>query len=164
MMGISIDQYRVSIGLFQKCIFGSKSLFTVYFNLMAIFILIYKLGNFFSRIFYCTHSLLTLIFCNFQSLFIILMALLQAGDIEFNPGPETIHDLSLLHLNIRCIRNKVEYIVDNFLNFQICSSKRHIWMPMFLQIYSLSSTFSTPYRKDRTNHGGGKLAYLNSSL
>ena len=164
-MGISIDQYRVSIGLFQKCIFGSKTLSTIYFNLITIFILIYKLGNFFSRICYYTHSLLTLNFCNFQSLFIILMVLLQAGDIELNPGPETIHDLSILHLNIRSIRNKVEYIVDNFLDFQIlCFTETHLDANVSTDILFLSSTFSTPYRKDRTNHGGGILAYLNSSL
>ena len=93
------------------------------------------------------------------------MVLLQAGDIELNPGPETLHDLSLLHLNIRSIRNKVEYIVDNFLDFQIlCFTETHLDANVSTDILSLSSTFSTPYRKDRTNHGGGILAYLNSSL
>ena len=93
------------------------------------------------------------------------MVLLQAGDIELNPGPETIHDLSVLHLNIRSIRNKVEYIVDNFLDFQIlCFTETHLDANVSTDILFLSSTFSTPYRKDRTNHGGGILAYLNSSL
>ena len=127
-MGISIEQYGVSIGLFQKYIFGNKNFFIVYFNLLSMLLLImYKLGSFLSRICYCANSLLTLNFCSFQSIFIILMVLLQADDIETNPGPETIHDLSLLHLNIRSIRNKVEYIVDNFLDFQIlCFTESHL--------------------------------------
>ena len=29
---------------------------------------------------------------------------------------------------------------------------------------SFSNSYSIPYRKDRTNHGGGILVYLNSSL
>ena len=29
---------------------------------------------------------------------------------------------------------------------------------------SLSDCYCTPYRKDRTNHGGGVVAYINSSL
>ena len=33
------------------------------------------------------------------------MVLLQAGDVETNPGPENLYDLSVLHLNIRG-RNK----------------------------------------------------------
>ena len=45
------------------------------------------------------------------------MLLLQAGDIETNPGPENIYDLSIVHLNIRSIRNKIEYISDNLLDF-----------------------------------------------
>ena len=33
-MGISLEQYRVSIGLYHKCISSSKELFKVYFNLV----------------------------------------------------------------------------------------------------------------------------------
>ena len=59
----------------------------------------------------------------------------------------------------------MEYIVDNFLDFQIlCFTETHLDANVSTDILFLSSTFSTPYRKDRTNHGGGLLAYLNSSL
>ena len=42
------------------------------------------------------------------------MVLLQAGDVETNPGPENLYDLSVLHLNIRSIRNKIDYITTIF--------------------------------------------------
>ena len=93
------------------------------------------------------------------------MLLLQAGDIETNPGPENIHDLSIVHLNIKSIRNKTEYITDNLLDFNIlCFTETHLDANVSTEMLFLSNAYSTPYRKDRTNHGGGILAYLNSSL
>ena len=39
-----------------------------------------------------------------------------------NPGPDTINSsLSILHSNIRSIRNKLDYITENFLDFDILS-------------------------------------------
>ena len=91
------------------------------------------------------------------------MLLLQAGDIETNPGPENIYDLSFVHLNIRSIRNKIEYITDNILDFNILCFT-HLYANVSTEMRFLSNAYSTPYRKDRTNHGEGILAYLNSSL
>ena len=89
--------------------------------------------------------------------------LLQAGDIERNPGPSEIpQDLAIAHLNIRSIRNKLDYIRDNFLDFDIlCFSETHLDDLVPLELLKLEN-FDEPYRKDRTNHGGGVLMYLNS--
>ena len=64
--------------------------------------------------------------CHFA--LIISILLLLASDIEQNPGPPNfLSDLSVLHLNIRSIRNKMEYIIDNFLDFDIlCVSETHL--------------------------------------
>ena len=64
--------------------------------------------------------------CHFA--LIISILLLVASDIEQNPGPPNfLSDLSVLHLNIRSIRNKMEYIIDNFLDFDIlCFSETHL--------------------------------------
>ena len=48
-MGISLEQYRVSIGLYHKCISSSKELFKVYFNLVFLLQAIYKLCKFFVK-------------------------------------------------------------------------------------------------------------------
>ena len=164
-MGIFLDQWRVSIGLFHNCISSSKKLVTVSLNLRSIFLSILKLSKLFSWLCYYINSVLVLNFCNFRCFLIILMLLLQAGDIETNPGPENIHDLSIVHLNIRSIRNKTEYITDNLLDFNIlCFTETHLDANVSTEMLFLSNAYSTPYRKDRTNHGGGILAYLNSSL
>ncbi len=54
--------------------------------------------------------------------------LLMAGDVERNPGPENkIGSFSILHLNIRSIRNKVSYIEDTFTDFDIlCFTETHL--------------------------------------
>ena len=45
--------------------------------------------------------------------------LLEAGDIERNPGPGTDSAVSILHVNVRSIRNKIKYIQDNFMDLDI---------------------------------------------
>jgi len=47
--------------------------------------------------------------------------LILSGDIEENPGPILGHEncLSLLHQHIRGIRNKLDFIVDNFLDYDV---------------------------------------------
>ena len=103
---------------------------------------------------------------NYHFFFILFMLLLEAFDIEQNPGPNNFTaDLSILHLNIRSIRNKLDYIKDNFLDFDIlCFSETHLDVQISNEFLLLSDTFDEPYRKDRTNHGGGVMIYLNSQL
>ena len=108
---------------------------------------------------------MVLIFYNLQCFLVILLLLLQAGDIETNPGPENVHELSILHLNIRSIRNKLDFILDSFSDFNIlCFSETHLDDNVPTEMLFLSNRFSQPYRKDKTNHGGGAMAYINSSL
>ncbi len=69
-------------------------------------------------------SILNLEYYNY--LFTII---LQSGDIETNPGPNTndLSCLSLVHQNIRSIRHKIEYIEDNVLDFDIlCFTETHL--------------------------------------
>ena len=95
IMGISLDQWRISIGLFHNCISSSKKIFTFSLNLRSIFLSILKLSKLFSWLCHYTNSVLVLNFCNFRCFLIVLMLLLQAGDIETNPGPEIIYNLSI---------------------------------------------------------------------
>ena len=64
-------------------------------------------------------SFYTLICNNFFTI-ILLLLLLSAGDVERNPGQDqTTEDLSILQLNIRRIRNKLDFIKDNFMDSNI---------------------------------------------
>ena len=164
-MGISIDQWRVSIGLFHHSISSSKKIFTISLYMYSVFILIMTLYKLFSCICHHINCLMVLNFYNTQCFFVMFLVLLQAGDIETNPGPENGYELSILHLNIRSIRNKLDFILDNFSEFNIlCFSETHLDNNVLTEMLFLSNLYSAPYRKDRTNHGGGVLAYLNSSL
>ena len=102
--------------------------------------------------------------CHFY--FLLSLLLIIAFDIELNPGPQhAIADLSVTHLNIRSIRNKLNYIKDNFLDFNIlCFTETHFDNQVSTSDLFLSNSFDEPYRKDRTNHGGGLLLYPNAEL
>ena len=43
----------------------------------------------------------------------------ETGDTERNPGPGMDNTVSILHLNVRSIRNKIKYIQDNFTDLDI---------------------------------------------
>ena len=56
-------------------------------------------------------KLLSIVFndivCNLCFKIVLILLLLEAGDIELNPGPNTINSsLSVLHSFIRSLRNK----------------------------------------------------------
>ena len=58
------------------------------------------------------------------------LLILQAGDVEMDPGPiipEKTYLLSLLHCNIRGIRNKLNFIREEFLDFNVlCFTETHL--------------------------------------
>ena len=62
----------------------------------------------------------------------MLLRILFSGDIETNPGPLITHKneadcLSILHLNTRSIRHKLDYIKENFLDFDVlCFTETHL--------------------------------------
>ena len=70
-----------------------------------------------------------------------------------------------MHCNIRRVRNKLNFIRDEFLDFNIlCFTETHLNNVVKDDFLCLSDSFDTPYRKDRTSHGDGILVYLNKDL
>ena len=104
--------------------------------------------------------------CSLFFKIVLILLLLEAGDIEMNPGPNIINNsLSILHSNIRSIRNKLDYITENFLDFDIlCFTETHLDANITTESLIMSSKYDIPYRIDRTNHGGGLLMYLSCEL
>ena len=129
-MGISITQYRQSIGLFNRVKFSTSY-----------------------RSFRISIFQLTLVFL----LFAILLMLLS-GDIETHPGPPILklRKLSVCHSNIRglsesklraiktclCDRYDIITLSETFLS---CSSSQDLTLPGFHPIV----------RRDRDSFGGG---------
>ena len=67
-------------------------------------------------------------------------------------------------MNIRSICNKLDYIKDNFLDFDIIGYREtHLDNSVSLDSIILDN-FNIPYRKNRSNHGEGLLMYFNSCL
>lgn len=59
----------------------------------------------------------------------VLILVLLSGDIKLNPGPVfgTHNCLSIVHQNIRSLANKVSYVTENLLDFDvICFTKTHL--------------------------------------
>ena len=111
------------------------------------------------------HRLLDASILNYQFSIIMILLLLEAGDVERNPGPNPDHTLSFLHLNIRSIRNKIDFLKDNFMDFEVlCFSETHLDITVSSESLGISDCYSNPYRKDRNSHGGGLLMYINTSL
>lgn len=104
--------------------------------------------------------------CNIYFILNVYLLLLIAGDIELNPGPlNSENAISILHSNIRSIRNKIDFIQENFLDFEIlCFTETHLDNSVSLDSLFLSLSYDEPYRKDRTNHGGGILVYISTDI
>ena len=91
---------------------------------------------------------------------------MDGPDIKTNPRPYTLNhgSLSIFHSNIRSIRNKLDFVKDFFFDFDIiCFTETHL-DPNVLTDSFMFEHFDSPYRKDRTNHGGGVLVYMSNNL
>ncbi len=168
-MGNDLNLWRAAIGLHHGRDFTVSKRMLFKFNLFNFFI-----HSLITLLFYCKRWCIGLLFNVMSDAFslqyyyvIVTLSLLKAGDIESNPGPTTNNgssSLSILHCNIRSIRNKLEFITDQFSDFNIlCFTETHL-NPDVVTSEILLPSFDTPYRKDRTNHGGGLLVYLNNNL
>lgn len=91
--------------------------------------------------------------------------LLQTGDVETNPGPDLENNesqsnaLSICHLHIRSIRNKIDYITTNLLDFDIlCFTETHLSDNVLSCDVEIDDFVS--FRKDLTSHSGGLMTYV----
>ena len=165
-MGNGLEQWRASIGLFNsKCIIKQR----VKVNVSIAFIFTYMMF-FLKWAVSSTFKLLSFVFnemvCNLYFKIVLIFLLLKSGDIEMNTGPNNINNsLYILHSNIRIIRNKFDYLTENFLDFDIlCFSESHLDANITTESLIMSSKYDIPYRKDRTNHCGDLLMYLSCEL
>ncbi len=91
----------------------------------------------------------------------LTMLILLSGDISENPGPESFSgSLSVLHLNIRSIRNKISYIEDCLSDFDIlCFTETHLLDDVDMGNLLIKG-YCPPFRKDKSAHSGGILVYV----
>ena len=99
----------------------------------------------------------------------------MCGDIHSNPGQINSTNtsfssslggdcLSIMKLNIRSIRNKLEFIYDELSDFDIlCFTETHLDQNFPMSDIVLNG-FYPPIYKNRTNAGGGVLIFVKSHL
>ena len=105
---------------------------------------------------------------------VLLLLVLMSGDVSENPGPdlESIStvtgntcSLSILHLNIRSIRNKINYIEENFNDFDIlCFTETHLGDTVSNDDIYIEGFHLVSYRKDVSPHSSGILVYVSQGL
>ena len=101
---------------------------------------------------------------------LIKLCLLLSGDIEQNPGPtqgDTTHTLqssiSICHLNIRSLRNKIDDIVKKKRRL-VCFTETHLDERVPTNNLVIPSFNSNPFRLDRNTYGGGIMMYFKDNI
>ena len=97
--------------------------------------------------------------------------ILLVGNIESNPGPHELSQsisennhtdrcISLCNINIRSIRNKMEFLETSLNDFDILVvTETHLDNQINDSDITLHSFPNIIHRKDRSNSGGGLLIY-----
>lgn len=115
------------------------------------------------NLFHVLYIVFPFYFCNAKFSVILLLLLLVFMDIESNPGPNS-GELSVFHLNVRSIRNKLDYIEDIAGEYDVlCLSESHLDDQVHTDDLLLQG-FHSPFRLDRNFAGGGVIIYVNNLL
>ena len=142
-MGVSVTQYRIVIGMFNRYKIVTSN-FSITLNLLTL-----------NCMFLC---------------FVSMMLLLCSGNVEINPGPvaqnRVCSNLKVCHVNIRSLsRSKVKAIQCQLSHIfdVITMSETHLHQGVTDDLFELPG-FHTILRKDRANLGGGVGIYLKENL
>ena len=174
-MGVTIQQYRTAVGLYYARSYtyhGSNRvpLTDILDNLMP--------GTLLKELlFQCKYIsiVLWLLFVNVHTgnvittLYIYALLITWGNNVESNPGPSSQSDdntiLSIFHINIRSLRNKISYLSDIASEYDIiCVSETHLDDNINTSDITIDGYYPTPFRKDRNAHGGGLLVYISEKL
>jgi hypothetical protein len=105
---------------------------------------------------FCHSIYLELLLQNPVSTFIILLLILLSNDVELNPGPTKEGELTIFYLNTRSMRHKLDYI-ESICNEAdiICLTETHLDQNITNDGILIEGYCKDPFRKDRSNSGGG---------
>ena len=180
-MGITINQYRVAIGMFgggSKChtfMYSSKHMSDYYFQPDSLKGWLFESRRSWSKNLlsvsknkgkYCRQAISNVIGCSL----LIHLLLLLCWDIETNPGPKDRCDVSICHANIRSLRGdktKLDHISCGLSGKYDIITVSETWLNSKCSSTSLQLLgYQTPFRKDRADdHGyGGVLAWISDKV
>lgn len=103
---------------------------------------------------------------------VVFLLVILWGDVSENPGPEnsnsssqTCNSMSIIHLNIRSIRNKLDYNKENFSDFDIfCFIETRLANNVNKDDTCIEGFYLIPYSKDVTAHLSRILVYISNGL
>ena len=163
-MGNDYMQHRVAVGTFYCCthqlVMTPRCSTSNYFKMSLICF----------QASVCLLLIASVLDKNDQYMSIKLLLLLLCMDVHRNPGPDSITSsannchLDILHLNIRSIRHKLDFLKDISDDHDIlCFSETHLDQNIEMSEVFIDG-FNEPFRKDRNSSGGGVLIYLSNHL
>ena len=172
-MGNDLDQYRAAVGLHycrvnnfstRKVVLKFSDLFC---DMKPKYLFDFLSCQFsFSLMVLSISFILTYMGFSLPELVLILI-LMSCMDIHPNPGPNenSFSSIKILHLNIRSIRNKIDYLSDIASDYDIvCITETHLDENVQTCDLLLEGFQSNIIRRDRTAHGGGIVVYIAEHL
>ena len=174
-MGNCIDDYRAAIGIFNSRRRNQTKNITDFLDNTYLEIL---LTNFKCTLLVFSLSALQSIIPNINIVFLlfVLYFILIIGNVELNPGPNQNDEsntplinmdnyLTICNINIRSIRNKIEFLQNFTEEFDIVTvTETHLCPNILDRDLELESFSQNIIRKDRNNSGGGVLIYTKDDL
>ena len=171
-MAVDLETYRSAVGLFNNKI---QALYLRYEKFTSSFyvdflMLLASLMKLFSRSVSSSVKFILPCILNLEFSVIVLLLVIMSGDVLENPGPDlnTSADsdsLSIIHLNIRSIRNKIDYIKDSLADFDIlCFTETHLNHDISNEELFIEGFQPVKFRKDVSPHSAGLLTYVSEGL
>ena len=172
--GNSLEEYRAAIGMFHSHTCRLCGPFVIrtdtYLNIFR--------TNLRCSLFFVCLLLLQDLNSNVNALFLLftLHFILLVGNIESNPDPHELSQsisennhtdrcISLCNINIRSIRNKIEFLETSLNNFDILVvTETHLDNQINDSDITLDSFPNIIHRKDSSNSGGGLLIYSKNDI
>ena len=169
-MGISIDQYRAAVGIFNCRKSCSLQVHKI------------NIPKPLARIVYVVTALLTDgLYLSVRFMLIILSLIVKCGDIELNPGPESYSSntesyssqtesiscsylCKFVHLNVRSLIPNIDQISLEFNDYDIIALTETFLDDSIDDNDTYMPGFCLPFRRDRNRHGGGVCIYVKSTL
>ena len=172
-MGTDLSMYRAAIGLHYIRAYTSSQKIKHFVNISQLLNDLFTgaLSDFALQI-KCSSVILflfTLQFFTGNALAVLYLRILLvlANDVHPHPGPRDRDNctLSIFHLNIRSIRNKISYLSDIAGEHDIiCITESHLDRNVNTSDLRIDGFHPDPFRKDRTAHGGGIMVYVSERL
>jgi len=158
-MGISVQQYRATVGHFNcVCSMYKYSSASSFWSVLGELLFKHVCKHLMCAV---ALSLWTFLLGNVYFLLIMKILLQLCCDVESNPGPRNVE---ILHVNINSIWPKFDIIESGIFKADILCFTESKLDPTILDNDISLHEYYKPIRNDRNRHGGGIIIYVKTYL